>query len=183
MHTKTSFLVLAALLVTGPALADATLDALSAFTKCADISDPAERLKCFDAAVPGAKSVLAPAPQPAKPAKEEGGLLEWFGLSRPPKPVTTREQFGKPPEPAVEESKELTEITAAVLEFARTPRGRAVFILENGQVWRQLDGDTTEILDVPAAGATKVTIEKGFLGSYNLTVEGRNGLIKVTRLK
>jgi hypothetical protein len=29
----------------------------------------------------------------------------------------------------------------------------------------------------------KVTIENGFLGSYNLTIEGRHGLIKVTRLK
>ncbi len=29
----------------------------------------------------------------------------------------------------------------------------------------------------------KVTIEKGFLGSYNLTIEGRNGLIKVSRIK
>ncbi len=29
----------------------------------------------------------------------------------------------------------------------------------------------------------KVTVERGALGSYNLTIAGRNGLIKVTRLK
>jgi hypothetical protein len=29
----------------------------------------------------------------------------------------------------------------------------------------------------------KVTIETGAVGSYNLTIEGRNGLIKVSRLK
>ena len=29
----------------------------------------------------------------------------------------------------------------------------------------------------------KVTIERGWLGSYNLTIEGRNGLIKVFRIK
>jgi hypothetical protein len=29
----------------------------------------------------------------------------------------------------------------------------------------------------------KVTIETGFLGSYNLTIEDRNGLVKVSRLK
>jgi len=182
MRAKTSLLLLAALLVAGPALADATRDALEALTKCADISDPAERLKCFDAAVPGARNALSPAVQPAKPAKEEGGgLLEWFGFSRPPKPVTTVEQFGKPPEPAVEESKELKEITSTVLEFATTPKGRAIFILDNGQVWKQLDADTTELRDVPVA--TKVLIEVGFLGSFNLTIEGRNGLIKVSRLK
>jgi len=29
----------------------------------------------------------------------------------------------------------------------------------------------------------KVTIERGALGSYNLTIEGRRSLIKVSRLK
>jgi hypothetical protein len=36
----------------------------------------------------------------------------------------------------------------------------------------------------PPAGTTmKVTIEVGFLGSYNLTIAGRNPLIKVSRLQ
>jgi hypothetical protein len=39
------------------------------------------------------------------------------------------------------------------------------------------------VLDPPQGKTMKVVIERGFLGSYNLTIEGRNGLIKVTRLK
>jgi hypothetical protein len=166
-----------AVFVAGPARADATRDALAEIAKCADIADSSERLQCFDAAVPRAKSTLAaPAQQPA----EKRGLLEWFGFTRS-QPVAKTEDFGKP----VPEARlgEITEITATVVEFAKTLRGKSVFILDNGQVWRQLDGDGTEVRD-PAPGANmKVTIETGAVGSYNLTIEGRNGLIKVSRLK
>ena len=70
-----------------------------------------------------------------------------------------------------------------MIEFAKTARGKALFVLENGQVWRQIDGDGTVVLDPPQGKTMKVLIERGLLGSYNLTIEGRNGLIKVTRIK
>lgn len=160
-----------------PAYADATRDALTEIAKCADISDSSARLKCFDAAVPSAKSALATA---AQPEKEKGGILEWFGFSRPQKPVTKAEDFGKPPQSRPDE---ITRITAPVLEFAKTARGRAVFILDNGQVWRQLDGDDTVVLEPQPGKTMKVTIAIGLLGNYNLTVEGRNALVRVFRLK
>jgi hypothetical protein len=166
-------------LVAGPARADSTRDALIEIAKCADIADSAERLKCFDAAVPRAKSALAtPPPQ----AAEKRGFLEWFGFGLPQKPVTKAEDFGKSaPEPGP--AGEITEITATVIEFAKTPRGKCVFILENGQVWRQLDADATFVRDPDPGTKMKVTIETGALGSYNLTIEGRNAMIKVSRLK
>lgn len=173
-------LILASILIlsVGPAHADATRDALAEIAKCADIADAALRLQCFDAAMPRVKSALQ-APAPEAPAKKS--LLDWFGLSRPDKAVTKQEDFGKPPQPA--ESVEVKEITATVTEFAKTARGKAIFILDNGQVWRQLDADGTELPYAVPGKPMKVTIETGFLGSYNLTIEGRNGLIKVTRLK
>ena len=167
------------LLAASHAHADATRDALVEIAKCADITDSVERLKCFDAAVPRAKSALT---APPEKAKDEGGILQWFGFPRPDKPVVKTEDFGKPPVP-IDVPKEITEITSTVLEFAKTPRGKAVFILDNGQVWRQLDADSTNVLEPPSGTKMKVTIEMGFLNSYNLTIDGRNGLIKVTRLK
>ena len=108
--------------------------------------------------------------------------MDWFGFTRPAKPVTRPEDFGKPaPEPAPGE--EITEVKATVLEFGRTRRGKGLFILDNGQVWRQLDGDTAEVRDPPPDTTWKVTIENGVLGSYNLVIEGRNQIIKVSRLK
>lgn len=167
----------------GTARADDARDALAGFVKCADIADAAKRLECFDAATARGKATLASPPPPvqsAQPPKEKS-LLEWFGLSRPSQP-TKPEDFGKPPAPEPAAT-EITQISDAVLEFAKTARGKAIFILQNGQVWRQLDADSTEV-PAPAPGKTmKVTIEVGAFASYNLTIEGRNGLIKVTRLK
>ncbi len=154
--------------------ADPTADASAEIARCTGIGDSAARLKCFDAAAPRADG--APAAQPAKEAPDR---VDGFGLSAP-EPVTRAEDFGKPPPPP-----EITQITATVLELARTVRGRSIFILDNGQVWRQLDGDDTDVQD-PGPGKTmKVAIEMGLrlLGNYNLTIEGRNGLIRVRRVK
>lgn len=87
--------------------------------------------------------------------------------------------FGKP----VPRVSEPAQLTANVREFWRTTRGLAVFVLDNGQTWRQLDGDGSRILE-PTPGTTlRVTIEHGLLDSYNLMIDGRNGLIKVRRIQ
>lgn len=181
------FLLLsAAVLISTPVHADAARDTLAAIAKCADIAAAAERLQCFDVAASGAKTALA-APAPAavalqsdqKPAEEEeGGVLGWFGLARP---VTKSEDFGKPPMPAG--PKEIQEISATVLEFAKNAYGRSIFILDNGQIWKQVDGDTTEVRDPSRNETMKVTIETGIMGSYTLRVEGRRGIVKVRRVK
>lgn len=171
-------LALFALLAAPLAHADPARDALAEVAKCADIADAAERLRCFDAAAARVKSALA-APAPEAPSK---GLLDWFGFSRPPEPVTKPEDFGKAtPEPPA--AQEISEISSPVLEFARTPRGKAVFILDNGQVWRQIDSDTAVVPDPERGSRMTVKVERGFLGSYNLTIAGRNILVKVNRLK
>ena len=162
--------------VAGAALADATQDALSEFVKCAGIKDSSERLTCFDAAALRARTALTELQAP-----EKRGILDWFGFSRPRKPVIKPDDFGKPQPPPA--PGEITQIGSTVLEFAKTLRGKGVFILENGQVWRQLDGDDTVVYEAPPGTAMKVTIELGFLESYNLMIEGRNGIIKVRRLK
>ena len=99
------------------------------------------------------------------------------GLANPPAKV---EGFGKLPPPRPDE---VTQISATVLELARTARGRAVFVLDNGQTWRQIDGDDSDVREPPPGKTIKVTIATGIFNSYNLTIEGRNGLIKVRRLK
>ena len=171
-------LILASILVlaAGQAHADPARDSLVDIVKCADIADSSKRLECFDAATVRAKGMLA---APAPPAKEKS-IMDWFGFPKS-QPVTRTEDFGKPaPEPG---PGEVTEVSDTVLEFAKTARGKALFVLQNGQVWRQIDGDTTDVY-APAQGETmKVTIDIGVFNSYNLTIAGRKGLIKVTRLK
>jgi hypothetical protein len=170
--------ILVSLFMATQANADPARDALTEVAKCADVADSTDRLKCFDRAAALAKTALTPSPQPAA---EKRSFLDWFGFSKPPSPPKTAEEFGKPAPQADAEG--VTSVTSTVLEFARTSRGLSVFILENGQIWRQLEGDTSVVRDPPPGQPMKVTIENGFLGSYNLTIEGRHGLIKVTRLK
>jgi hypothetical protein len=181
------WLLATAVVIAAPAQADSARDALAQVAKCSDIPAAADRLQCYDAAAEAAKTAMsttAPANQQqasAKPAAEEeegGGVLSWFGLERP---VTKTEDFGKPPMPSG--PKEINEISANVLEFAKNPYGRSIFILDNGQVWKQIDGDQSEVRD-PSKGETmKVSIETGMMGSYSLKVQGRTGIVKVRRVK
>jgi uncharacterized protein YdeI (BOF family) len=179
------YLLAAALVFVAPAQADPARDALAAVAKCADIPAAADRLQCYDTAAEAAKMAMSGAPpaaqrQAAVQTQEEegGGVLEWFGLQRP---VTKTEDFGKPPVPTG--PKEIKEISATVVEFAKNAYGRSIFILDNGQVWKQVDGDTTEVRD-PSRGETmQVSIETGMFGSYSLTVKDRTGIVKVRRVK
>jgi hypothetical protein len=139
--------------------ASAGSDTPSEFAKCAGLANAAERLKCYDATADRLR----------------------FGLPPPPRePVTRGEDYGNPPPPRASEVKE---ITATVVEFSKTPRGRAVFVLDNGQTWRQLDADTAEVREPESGRPMRVSIETGALGSYNLAIEGQAGSVKVRRLK
>ena len=89
------------------------------------------------------------------------------------------EDFGKPPP----RPPEIEQLTATVREFSKTVRGRALFVLDNGQTWRQLEGDDAQVHEPPSGTPLKVTIARGAFGSYNLTIEGRNGLIRVRRVE
>jgi Type VI secretion system VasI, EvfG, VC_A0118 len=174
-----------------PAQADSAQDVLAQLAKCSNIAAATERLDCYDAAARTAKTaVVAPASAQSpdqqvvaktdKDQDDEGGVLGWFGLSRP---TTKAEDFGKPPAPVMDGPKEVTEISAGVIEMAKNAYGRALFVLDNGQVWKQIDGDQTEVNDPKSGEFMKVTIEKALFGSYALKVEGRRGIVKVRRVK
>src|SRR5690606_34657107 len=52
----------------------------------------------------------------------------------------------------------------------------------NGQVWQQINGDTSYAHWKEPAGNYLVTITRGFLGSRNVSVQGEPGLFRVRRL-
>ena len=93
--------------------------------------------------------------------------------------IPKTEDFGKPPP----RPPEVDQVNATVREVSKTMRGRALFVLDNGQTWRQLEGDDAQVLEPPPGAILKVTIARGAFGSYNLTIEGRNGLIRVRRIE
>ncbi|HEX3843930.1 MAG TPA: hypothetical protein VHV80_06195 [Steroidobacteraceae bacterium] len=136
---------------------------------CRDIVPDAARLTCFDrmaATVAPARVSSAPpssAPRSSTPAlpavKDALNPQRTFGLSRAA--IDARETSA-----AGVRVKELSHITARVARILHAPDRGAIFDLDNGQVWKQLDPDGT---DVDAKAGDSIEISRGVLGSYWLT--------------
>lgn len=168
-------------ILSGSAWADEGRNTLNDVVKCADIAAANDRLKCFDATVAKAQAALAAPPPAASQSAQagEGGVLGWFGFERP---VTRPEDFGKPAAPVASQH-DVTSITAGVTEFAKNAYGRALFVLDNGQTWKQIDGDNRELPDLHEGEKTQVLIETGLMGGYDLSIVGRTGMVKVRRVQ
>jgi hypothetical protein len=172
-------------------------DVLSGLQHCSAVTDDKARLACYDALVRPAQEAMARPPEPGEathpPTKEEE--KSWFGFdvsglfNSSPEQQKTPQQFGAENRPAtqkkVEEAEqEVDSISAGVTDYAFTPFGKFIVFLDNGQVWRQIPGDSG---DKPmfhkAAKDNKVTIERGLIGSYNLMVNDSTRTYKVERVK
>lgn len=193
-----NFRLLVALVLAGTASAhaDSREDVLDAMGKCAVIADDKARLACYDALSPHVKDVLAspPGALPGNrpPTREE--QESWFGFNLDdlfgagPSQQTTPQQFGSDRLPETQAKVETAQhevesITAGVTSYAYTPFGKFVVFLDNGQVWRQLEGDADHANFHHTAKDNKVTITRGMLGSYNLMINDSDRVFKVSRVK
>jgi len=131
----------------------------------------------------------------APPKKKTKGWFGLFGGSKEEAPVQTAAATTAPPAspeasfgasrlPKTESTgaKDLSSIRSVITDYAHTPIGRIIIFLENGQVWRQIDGDTKR-LRLRKGKSYTAEIEKGVLGSFDLAVDGIDGFVKVTRIK
>ncbi len=134
---------------------------------CAAKSDAGARLACYDAIAAQLKAgEISTAAAPPTAAK----------------PVSPEAQFGAD-FIAKDDSKQADEIDAIsspLKSFAYTQNGRAIVTLENGQVWRQIDGDSSKFR---AKEGEVVKIARAIFSSYSMTVSSHPGIIKVRRLK
>ena len=73
-------------------------------------------------------------------------------------------------------------LVAAVARYNLSPRGRFTLVLENGEIWQQMDSDDGAA-QFKQRGRNVVQISKGFWGSYDLRLNGANIVFKVTRIK
>jgi len=201
---------LAAVFVAAPAFAQDREKVLEALAKCASLTDDKARLGCYDALAPRVKDALSvPPAQVAANAPPEPGVTNapptkeqqesWFGFNidnlfgNGPERQTTPQQFGAdqlpkaPPPPAQPGQpappEEIDRITAGVTEYAFNPFGKFVVFLDNGQVWRQDQGDADKAHFEKNPKDNKVTISRGFIGSYNLKINDSEKIYKVVRMK
>lgn len=178
-------LLAALLLVPAAATAQDAGARAEAFTRCVRIKDDGERLACYDRLAtelieigmqgdPHSTVAEAPAETP-RAAKADPGPGAPYGQAAV---AATDEQFGLE---RTEEGRkqDIERITSRYVGEFTGWDGDTLFTLENGQVWQQIQNGRL------AWRATNpvVTIERGFFGSYVLSVEGVNRTVRVKRIK
>jgi len=145
---------------------DASLRALLA---CRHIAPGAARLACFDRT-----SAALALPPPSSPAPSSGVAAPAMKAALDP-----HRTFGLPSATIVRREasaagirvKNLSRITAHIVRTRQGPDGGAIFDLDNGQVWQQLDPDGTDMYTKPG---DSVEITRGLLGSYWLDTPSRH---------
>lgn len=170
---------------------------------CAAKTNAKERLACYDAIAQRLRAgeVSAAAPAPAAPAPVAAAPTPapvappvtaptTAPAPAPAAPVAAapqqpEAQFGaeylkKESRAAAGQPEPLDEIHGVITKLAFSLTGRAIVTLDNGQVWRQVEGDTDRFKGKEGETAK---VARAFLGSYSLTVESRKQLIKVQRVR
>ena len=152
---------------TAPAVAqtqNATPEPLSNVYACADIQQDAERLQCFDQAVgrlrqaQSAGQVVAVDTEQARAVEQEA-----FGFNLPPLSRLL---------PGLQDGGDRVDnVQATVVRIRGAREGLAVFEMENGQVWTQVEPQPSRNVRV----GDVVTIERGALGSFRL-ISPRGGM-------
>ena len=159
-------------LIAGAADAAPDGDLSSAILRCAAQQDEKSQLACYNQIAAHLKTGAAPAAQAAAaeapPARRVIGTAADFGLESVPFDT-------KGPE-------KLAQITAKVASVRYNFFHIFTVTLDNGQVWRQMDSDSS-IARFKTDKPEVVTISRGFLDSFHLTIQGRWGTYTVTRLK
>ena len=128
---------------------------------CATISEYAERLACYDAAV-GRLKDAEDAGEITTVTREqvEEVQRDSFGFSIPSLPSIAMPKLGGG------EPDEIEQVTYAITDLDRNGYGKVTVTLENGQVWRQTDSERTPL------SADEATIKRAALGSFMMKLDG-----------
>lgn len=164
MRKLVSCLCFAMASAAGPALADSNDDVL----RCAAIKADGERLACFDTL-----AVALARTTGERRAAAEVRAKEDFGLTESQKD----EKYPEDPDRVSESDITIVSTVEAVAEVAHGP---TYVTLANGQQWRT---PTSGGFVRPPKPGMEVTIRKGGLDGYRLTVTGRPGAVAVRRVK
>jgi hypothetical protein len=150
---------------------------------CLDIESAEERLACLEGAAKELKatrirretaeeSAVADAQAAPVIAAEGASDEDLFGAEAL---ASTKK--------AVRERDRTTRLSSKVVEFRVNALGDITAVLENGQVWRQLSSDNA-IIRIPNNDKVfTVSIKRGALGNYLMTINELKRSIRVRRIK
>ncbi|MBL8343787.1 MAG: hypothetical protein JNL30_20145 [Rubrivivax sp.] len=148
--------------------------------RCRAIADSLARIVCYDAiALPGAGAAASAAPVPVAAAPVVGVVPPAAApaSASPPVGSNAMRDFGLP-ERAAAQQLQFVESTIQGDFDGWTPGARVR--LANGQLWEVVDGSTASYAQ---QRNPKVRIERGWLGSYFMNVEGVAHIPRVRRLQ
>ena len=136
--------------------------------RCTASADELQWLNCYYAA--------------AQPMRARLGLSAAPQAAHVPPPVPPVPQFGRKPPPRAEIPDNADHVVARMQSYSFDKLGWFTVTLDNGQVWKQVQGDTTYASNWKKPAASyQARVSHGFMGSYNLQVQGLPGLYKVIR--
>jgi hypothetical protein len=167
--------------------AKAREDILYSVMACRSMKSDHDWLNCFYGAAQPMRARLGLLPNPnalSSSRAEEGSKVSSIGLGVGSSQEIERSAAG----PAGISSQagpnaEKREIVSRMTSYTFDRYGIFSVSLENGQLWRQLPGDTSFAHWKGAPGEHVVRISRGFLGSFNLQVDHNLGMFKVLRVK
>jgi hypothetical protein len=131
---------------------------------CYAVKDNAERLACYDGVVA------------ALMAEREASLEKREAVTK----AFGGEDFAD--RDALEDIERMSRISAPVASHKVNANGMISFTLENGQVWRQIDGDR-RIRALKAGVPYTVEIRRLMFGRYEMRIEPAGSTIRVERMK
>jgi len=197
MRTTVSLLLAPMVLTSSLALGADNGDSATAFMKCARIASDAQRLSCYDRLatelielgvsspgdVPaGPTATATPAPVPAAgqggDANPSAAAPAVAGSAGAGAVATSEEGFGLERTKEAQD-KDINSVQSRYVGEFTGWDGATTFPLENGQVWQQIESGRMSW----KATNPMITIKRGFMGSYKLSVEGVNKSVRVKRIK
>jgi hypothetical protein len=167
----------AAMLGAVPAAAQSAQNAAAdAAIACLDIENVEERLACLETAARELKATRVIIEKENAVASDEAA-----------DPKALEESFGAEALDTTKKQKRAEQkkfrLSAKVVEFRINPHDDITAVLENGQVWQQLAGDSETIIIPPGDKLYTVTIKKGPLNNYRLRIDQMGRWIRVRRIK
>jgi hypothetical protein len=190
-----------ALLPFSSVLAQSSDEAVADAIACEAVRGTKARLRCFEAALPALKAVHPAAAalateraDAARLAAEEAEKQD-FGLTPVQKEESEvrtasaedyeREAFGEEDikQNSDDDDDEVESVEGVAVEVGKNNRGKIFVILDNGQVWRQIAGDSNSPYIPSDAAGLPVKIKKGALGSYFVKMGKAKSAFKAERIK
>ncbi len=165
------------ILLAAPAFAQETMAKVYA---CADMEDAGQRHACFDALVPELKKgrLSATAATPGvKPQQQTDAFgtpkADTASLTAPQRtPAETKAAAAARKEQSVDK------VSLAVKSISTGGDGKYRFVMENGQIWKQIDA---EKLRGVGSGPWTAEIKKALMGSFLLSLGGSRS-VRVERV-